>query len=89
MIKKFDKQVKEQIIYTAIDCQGDPLSVGDIVIGAYGTGQGYIFKGEILEIFKELIRVRDIWQEARFGVSKYTVFKVAPKRVRGLKYEKI
>ena len=88
-MKKFDKQIKEQVIYTAVDCQGDTLSVGDIVIGAYGTGQGYIFKGEILEIFKELIRVRDIWQEAKFGAGRYTTFKVAPKRVRGLKHEKI
>ena len=82
-MKKFDKETKVKSIYKAKDACGDEILVGDIVIGAIGTNSAYIFKGEVLEIMAELIKVKPLW-----GYWSKE-FRVAPKRVRALKYEKI
>jgi hypothetical protein len=76
---QFDKE-EEKIkpIYTAKDVLGNEILVGDVVLGATGTGSGYIFKGTVTKIHAELISVKPMWGHCK---------KVAPKRVRALKYE--
>lgn len=83
---KFDEPtIEAKPIYTANDCIGYELCEGDIVIGAIGTDAGYIFKGKILEIMKDLIKVETVWYTNRIMQK---TFRVSPKRVRGMKYEK-
>lgn len=80
-MKKFDKEEVKEIPNIAVDCQKDEILVGDIVIGAYGTNSGYIFKGKVTKILRELIEVEELW------TTYMSTVRVAPKRVRNMKYE--
>lgn len=84
-MKTFDKELPQApVTHTAIDVCKNTIDVGDIVIGAIGSKEGYIFKGTVLGIFSNnMIKVQSIW-----GGWNGT-WKVDAKRVRNMKYEKV
>lgn len=84
-MKTFDKELPQApIIYVAKDVCNETINIGDIVIGATGTGSGYIFKGMVLNIFSQnMLQVQSIWG------GRGSKWKVDAKRVRNMKYEKI
>jgi hypothetical protein len=85
-VKTFDKELPQTpITHTAIDVCKKTIDVGDIVIGAIGSKEGYIFKGTVLGIYpNNMIKVKQIW-----GDNWREEWKVDAKRVRNMKYEKV